>query len=65
MYLLDLLKNGEKTQTIIKLLGFSKGFDCIPHDLVIAKLAVYEFDKNMVAMLYLFTLKKQKTECRV
>ena len=40
-------------------MDLSKAFDCIPHDLVIAKLAAYEFDKNMICHIYLY-LKSRK-----
>ena len=41
------------------LMGLSKAFDCIPHDLVIAKLGAYAFDKNMICYIYSY-LKSRK-----
>ena len=47
-------------ETIITLLGlFLWTFDCIPCDLVIAKLVVYGFDKNMISYIYSY-LKSRK-----
>ena len=37
----------------------SKAFDCIPHNLVIVKLAAYGFYKNMICCIYLY-LKGRK-----
>ena len=37
----------------------SKAFDCIPHDLVIAKLAAYGFNKKMICYIYSY-LKSRK-----
>ena len=41
-------------------MDLSKAFDCIPHDLVIATLAVYRFYKNMICYIYSY-LKNKKT----
>ena len=45
------------------LMILSKAFDCIPYDFVIAKLAAYGFDKNMICHIYSH-LKKQKAICQ-
>ena len=59
--LITLLRNGEKTDNNnfigAVLMILSKAFDCIPHDFVIAKLAAYGFDKNMICHIYSY-LKK-------
>ena len=36
----------------VVLMKLSKAFDRIPNDLVIAKLAAYGFDKNMLCYIY-------------
>ena len=41
------------------LMDLSKASNCIPHDLVIAKLAANGFDKNMICYIYLY-LKNRK-----
>ena len=41
------------------LMDLSKTFDCIPCDLVIAKLVVYGFDKNMISYISSY-LKSRK-----
>ena len=43
------------------LMDLSKAFDCIPHNLVIAKLAAYGFDKNMI--LYIYSYLKRRKQC--
>ena len=42
------------------LMDLSKAFDCIPHDLVIAKLAAYGFDKNIC---YNYPYPKSTKQC--
>ena len=43
------------------LMDLSKAFNCIPHDLVIAKLAAYGFDKNMI--YYIYSYLKSRKQC--
>ena len=43
------------------LVELSKAFDGIPHDLVIAELAAYGFDKNMIC--YIYSYLKSRKQC--
>ena len=40
-------------------MDLSKAFDCIPHDLLIAKLDAFTFNRNLVCHIYLY-LEKRK-----
>ena len=46
------------------LMDLSKAFDCIPHDLLIAKLHAYGFSQKTVASIYLY-LKRRKQKVKV
>ena len=46
------------------LTDLSKTFDCIPHDLLVAKLDEYGFNRNTVAYLYSY-LKNRKQYIRI
>ena len=42
------------------LMDLSKVFDCIPHDLLIAKLSAYGFDKTALKYIYSYLRKRQQ-----
>ena len=45
-------KNLDNNHFIVAVLMYlSKAFNCIPHDLIIAKSAAYRFDKNMICYI--------------
>ena len=43
------------------LMDLSKAFDCLPHELLIAKLSAYGFDKNTLKFFYSYL--KERTQC--
>ena len=39
----------------------TKAFDCVPHDLLIAKLAAYSADENL--LMYIYSYLSNKNQC--
>ena len=54
----------EKFLVVTVLKDLSKAFDCIPHDLLIAKLHVYGFSQETVTFIYSY-LKRRKQKVKV
>ena len=53
----------EGSETGAVLTDLSKSFDCIDHDLLIAKLKAYGFEKQAINFLYSYlTKRKQRTK---
>ena len=42
-------------------MGLSKAFDCVPHDLLIAKLAAYSVDENL--LMYIYSYLSNRNQC--
>ena len=62
--LIEELKNNLDKNYVVGavLMDLSKAFDCIPHDLIIAKLAAYGFDiKSLEYILSYLTNRQQST----
>ena len=45
------------------LMDLSKDFDCVPHDLLLAKLAAYGVDKNLLCYIYSYLLNLLSNSC--
>ena len=55
------LDKGDETRTV--LINLSKAFDCVDHNLIIAKLNPYGFEKQSINFIYSYLIKrKQKTK---
>ena len=42
-------------------MNLSKAFDCVPHDLLIAKLAAYSVDENL--LMYIYSYLSNRKQC--
>ena len=42
------------------LMDRSKAFDCVPHDLLLAKLAVYGIDDNLILYMHSYLLNRKR-----
>ena len=67
--LITLIENSKKALdvkflVVTVLMDLSKAFDCIPHDLLIAKLHVYDFSQETATFIYSY-LKRRKQKVKV
>ena len=46
------------------LMGFSKAFDCLPHDLILAKLSVYDLSANVYDFLNSYLSNRKQRQSR-
>ena len=45
------------------LMDLSKAFDCVPHDLLLAKLAAYDIDDNLILHIHSYLLNSKQCVC--
>ena len=45
------------------LMDLSKAFDCVPHDLLLAKLAAYGIDDNLILYIHSYLLNRKQCVC--
>ena len=67
--LITLIENSKKALdvkflVVTVLMDLSKAFDCIPHDLLIAKLHAYDFSQETATFIYSY-LKRRKQKVKV
>ena len=67
--LIRLIKNWKKSLDIKNIVGavlteLSKAFDCIPHDLLIAKISAYGFSMDTLVFKYSY-LKRRKQNVKI
>ena len=44
-------------------MDISKAFDCAPHDLLLAELAAYGIDDNLILYMYSYLLNRKQCVC--
>ena len=49
----------------VVLIDLAKAFDCIPHDLLIAKMTAYRFSIDTIVFMYSYLLKRRKENVKI